>query len=367
MTVNSFLASGGDNFTALTGGTSKQDTGKADLQAMVDYMAEFANAGAGDPPLPVDCAQQAVGVKFPAGAPASYQPGTDHVKFDLTSLAMTESGAVRDTDVTVKLGGTALGTFPVETVLTVPDGNSTTRTRTTSPVPRRSTSCCRRRRRAVLPTWWSRAWRRAPAVEVPVTVTGVTCPRRSRRLRRSAAARRRSPTARPGLLEVLISRANATGQVEVTTEKGEKLGTVTITGGKGTLTLAPKSLKPGEHELTLKYLGTSEFAPSTGTATVQVTKPKPKVKIKVDDKIEKSEGGKVTVRGDRAGRHQGQGKVELIVKGTGKSVTGKLVDGKVVLKLPKLSSVDTYTLKAIYLGSALLAKANKSVKFELVK
>ena len=54
VTVNSFLASGGDNFTAFAGGTSKQDTGKADLQAMVDYMAEFANAGAGDPPLPVD-------------------------------------------------------------------------------------------------------------------------------------------------------------------------------------------------------------------------------------------------------------------------------------------------------------------------
>ena len=29
---------------------------------------------------------------------------------------------------------------------------------------------------------------------------------------------------------------------------------------------------------------------------MKVTKPKPKVKVKVDDKIEKSEGGKVTVR-----------------------------------------------------------------------
>ena len=43
VTVNSFLAAGGDNFTALAGGTNKQDTGKTDLQAMVDYMAEFAN------------------------------------------------------------------------------------------------------------------------------------------------------------------------------------------------------------------------------------------------------------------------------------------------------------------------------------
>ena len=43
MTVNSFLATGGDNFVAFAGGTGKQDTGKTDLQAMVDYMAEFAN------------------------------------------------------------------------------------------------------------------------------------------------------------------------------------------------------------------------------------------------------------------------------------------------------------------------------------
>ena len=39
VTVNSFLAAGGDNFAAFAGGTSKQDTGQTDLQAMVDYMA----------------------------------------------------------------------------------------------------------------------------------------------------------------------------------------------------------------------------------------------------------------------------------------------------------------------------------------
>ncbi len=41
MTVNSFLASGGDNFLELTNGTDKQDTGKTDLQAMVDYMDDL--------------------------------------------------------------------------------------------------------------------------------------------------------------------------------------------------------------------------------------------------------------------------------------------------------------------------------------
>ena len=59
VTVNSFLASGGDNFFGLhqRHGASRTP-GKTDLQAMVDYMAEFANTGAGDPPLPVTGDQQ---------------------------------------------------------------------------------------------------------------------------------------------------------------------------------------------------------------------------------------------------------------------------------------------------------------------
>ena len=43
VTVNSFLATGGDNFFELNNGAGKRDTGKIDLTAMVDYMAEFAD------------------------------------------------------------------------------------------------------------------------------------------------------------------------------------------------------------------------------------------------------------------------------------------------------------------------------------
>ena len=45
--ANSFLASGGDNFTTLGQGTDKTDSGQVDLQAAVDY---FAAHGAIDPP-----------------------------------------------------------------------------------------------------------------------------------------------------------------------------------------------------------------------------------------------------------------------------------------------------------------------------
>ena len=107
VTVNSFLASGGDNFGAFATGTNKRDTGKTDLQAMVDYMA--ANS-----PVPVDYTQRSVGVTFPAGAPASYVPG-DTVTFNLSSLAFVNTAPHQRAgpQVTVTLGETIVGTYAV--------------------------------------------------------------------------------------------------------------------------------------------------------------------------------------------------------------------------------------------------------------
>ena len=47
------------------------EEGQIDLTAMVDYLDEFANTTAGDPPLPVAYDQRSVGVSFPAAAPAT--------------------------------------------------------------------------------------------------------------------------------------------------------------------------------------------------------------------------------------------------------------------------------------------------------
>ncbi|PFG44772.1 5'-nucleotidase [Isoptericola jiangsuensis] len=110
VTVNSFLSTGGDNFFTLAEGTDKRDTGKIDLAAMVDYLAEFA----ADAPLPVDYSQRAVGVSFPAGAPASYVAG-DTVAFDVSSWSMSTPADVKDAALTVSLDGEVLGTFPVTT------------------------------------------------------------------------------------------------------------------------------------------------------------------------------------------------------------------------------------------------------------
>jgi 5'-nucleotidase len=106
VTVNSFLAAGGDNFRVLANGTNKHDTGQTDLAAMVAYMNAF---GSGTDQVTPDYRQNGVGIAFPAGAPASYAPG-DHVKFAVSSWSMTNAADTKDTEVTVKLGATTLGT-----------------------------------------------------------------------------------------------------------------------------------------------------------------------------------------------------------------------------------------------------------------
>jgi 5'-nucleotidase len=109
VTVNSFLASGGDNFRVLTQGTNKRDTGKVDLQAMVDYMAEAAKTGG----VPVDYAQHQVGVTWPADKPRFYRIGQD-VELRLSSLAMTGVGDFKDTKLDVKVGDKTLNPTPVD-------------------------------------------------------------------------------------------------------------------------------------------------------------------------------------------------------------------------------------------------------------
>jgi len=109
VTVNSFLASGGDNFRELANGTSKQDTGKVDLEAMVDYMAAFGKTT----PVAVDYSQRAVRVQLPADAPASYEPG-DTVHLDVASWSMSTAVDKKDTVISVKIGDREIGTATLD-------------------------------------------------------------------------------------------------------------------------------------------------------------------------------------------------------------------------------------------------------------
>lgn len=110
VTANSFLAGGGDNFFVFKEAASHNDTGKTDLQAMVDYLDEFGSKT----PLEPSYEQHAVGVTYPAGS-STYASRT--ISFDLSSLAFSNASDLKDDSVTVSLGDEELGSFPVDSTV----------------------------------------------------------------------------------------------------------------------------------------------------------------------------------------------------------------------------------------------------------
>lgn len=97
--ANSFLASGGDNFVTFRAGTNKADSGKVDLEAMVDYFEAFGTAAP-------DNAQRAVGVDL-------VNIVGDQVQLNLSSLDFSTTEPKAGT-VTVSSGGAVLATAPVD-------------------------------------------------------------------------------------------------------------------------------------------------------------------------------------------------------------------------------------------------------------
>ena len=105
VTVNSFLAAGGDNFPAFAQGTGAADSGKADLQSMVDYFVA-------NPVATPDYVQRAVGVAVSAPDADGYGPG-DEVTLTFSSLLMSNDGP-RTGTVVVTADGEELGTAPID-------------------------------------------------------------------------------------------------------------------------------------------------------------------------------------------------------------------------------------------------------------
>lgn len=109
VSANSFLASGvGDNFFTFGEGTNKQDTGKTDLQAMVDYLAAHDA-------VPVDWKQRAVGLHWLSDNVS--EPGSRKVKIDVSSLAFTGAGDLQDGKIIARIGKQVLGKFAVDNTL----------------------------------------------------------------------------------------------------------------------------------------------------------------------------------------------------------------------------------------------------------
>ncbi len=356
VTVNSFLATGGDNFRAFNNGTQKRDTGKVDLQAMVDYMSEFANPEEGDDPLPVDYGQQAVGANFPSDAPASYLPG-EHVLFGVSSWSMTGPTDLRDTELEVSLGGESLGTFPVATALSTPGNASSNDEVGTAPVD------------VILPA-------DTPAGTAVLTLTGATTGtsttvpidvEASEPAETTVSATADDvPYGTAGEVEVDVdSERPLSGTVEVR-NGSQVLGTATVAeDGTATVTLPPRSLPVGTHQLTVAYSGDAANQPSTGTVAVTVVKAEPTMDIDVDP-------NRVTTKTP----------VDLTVTLTapGQTVTGwvwvhyngddqlrQLRDGQVEFDLGRFKKAGEYDVWVTYTGSQTAEPVAEGIEIRVSK
>ncbi|MDF1605512.1 ExeM/NucH family extracellular endonuclease [Nocardioides sp. YIM 152315] len=345
VTVNSFLGSGGDNFWELAHGTGKVDTGKVDLEAMVDYMRQYD----ADAPLPVDYSQRAVEVTFPADAPTAYLPGAT-VAFDVASWAMSAAGDRTDTAIQVKLGDAVLGTATVDNTVGgrpyddwgtasvavalpagVDDGPATltlvgedtgteiaVAIRVDDGVDPAATVAAGPDRTI---TW-------DQAASIPVTVTGNDG----------------TPT---GVVRLL----------EGTTE----LASAQLAEGAATLSIAPRTLEPGAHDLRVVYDGPGY--PSAHDELV-LTVDKAASDVSADDvTLTYGRAATVTVRVPAGAT----GTVRLL-DGTKQLATGTVSNGTATLRLPARSiAPGTKTLTASYTGDSHFAGGSTTFSVQVDK
>ncbi|GAA4049243.1 bifunctional metallophosphatase/5'-nucleotidase [Agromyces indicus] len=125
--ANSFLASGGDNFVTFRQGKNSADSGKVDLEAMVDYFRTFGNAAP-------DYAQRAVGVDV-----VGLSGGVATVK--LSSLDFSTAADPKAGTVTVSAEGMEPVTVAVDSAFPTPSAfDEIGRATVTFPVPAGATS-----------------------------------------------------------------------------------------------------------------------------------------------------------------------------------------------------------------------------------
>lgn len=126
--TNSFLAAGGDAFTAFTQGVNKADSGRIDLDAFIDHLESNS-------PVAPDLAQRAVGVTLTSPADGEAYAAGEEVTLTLSSLVFSRGGPTSG-EAVVSLGDTELGSGPIDpavvdttdeqgratVTITIPDG-----------------------------------------------------------------------------------------------------------------------------------------------------------------------------------------------------------------------------------------------------
>ena len=245
--VNSFLAAGGDNFTAFTGGANIADSGRIDLQSQVDYFLAH-------PVASPDYAQRAVGVALSAPDADGYSAG-DPLTLTLSSLLFSNDGPRAGT-VTVSADGTQLGSATIDPAIvdTTDEVGRASVTVTIPQVPAGTFALT-----VAVPD-------AGTSIDVPITIAAPPAPKAAS-LAYGYADRLLVPAGTPVGFTVVVRGDHgivATGDVSVY-EGSRLLGSAVLApsdGGRVKLTLP--GFGRGIHVLSVKYAGNDELRPSNG-------------------------------------------------------------------------------------------------------
>ena len=152
-----------------------------------------------------------------------------------------------------------------------------------------------------------------------------------------------------GTVVASVAPAAATGKVEVL-QGNDLVASGVLASGRATLVLPAKSLLPGTHQLTLRYVGDGGHKASSSTVEVTVDKVVPRMTVKAPSTVKKGKAPKVTVILRAPDGVPVTGTVSIAIKG-GKTLTGTLDGGRVVVKLPAVRKKTKLTVT--YQGSGL--------------
>ena len=135
---------------------------------------------------------------------------------------------------------------------------------------------------------------------------------------------------RIGTVVASVAPAAASGTVEVR-QGNDLVATGVLASGRATLVLPARSLLPGTHQLTLRYVGDGDHQASSSTVEVTVAKVVPRMTVKAPSTVKKGKAAKVTVVLRAPDGVPVTGTVSIAVKG-GKTLTGTLDGGRLVVK-----------------------------------
>ncbi|HEX5861782.1 MAG TPA: 5'-nucleotidase C-terminal domain-containing protein, partial [Nocardioides sp.] len=349
--ATSFLASGtGDNFWGFAAATNKQDTGKTDLQAVVDYMAANAPSGAGEP-LPVDYRQHQVGVEFPGTAPAAYEPG-DTLSFEVSSLAMTGADDQQDSEVELLAGGSVLGRFPVTNTLSQEPDDEAGAASVSIEVP------------AGVQDGTTEFTLRGDTTGTTVTLPIVT----SDGLPDSVVTATDTSYAygTPGSVPVTVAPGEATGTVTLRAGDTE-IGTATLDAGSARITVPADALEVGVHDLAVVYSGDAGHTGDRDTVQVTVTKAASRVTATATPaEVKVRKGTTQIVARVAANGVDPTGEISVI-DGVTEIGRASVVDGRASVTLAPFTQVGTRSLTVRYLGDEHVEWSETEVLIRVVK